>query len=147
MKAVIQRVSGAKVNINGETYASISDGLLVLLGIKESDNQKTVEWMANKIVNLRIFQDENEKMNLSVQDIKGAIMIVSNFTIYGDVQKGFRPSFTTAGKPEAAEKIYDNFISYMKKNYEILTVTGIFGAMMDIELVNSGPVTIIVEKD
>ncbi len=146
MRAVIQRVKKANLRINGEFYSSISNGLLVLLGISATDNFDTIKWMANKVINLRVFPDENDKMNLSVRDIKGEIMIISNFTLYGDIQRGFRPSFTEAAPHQSAENLYNQFINYIKENYEIKIADGIFGAMMDIELVNSGPVTIIVEK-
>ncbi len=146
MRAVIQRVKNSVLRINGIKFSSIDQGLLVLLGIASTDNNETIRWMANKIAHLRIFPDENEKMNLSVLDIKGDIMIISNFTLYGDVQRGFRPSFTDAAPPNIAEKIYLQFLDYMRNNYNIKIAQGIFGAMMDIEFINYGPVTIIIEK-
>lgn len=146
MKAVIQRVKKSDLKINGNLYSSINYGLLVLLGIASNDDIDTIKWMANKIAHLRIFPDENDKMNLSVLDVKGEIMIISNFTLYGDVQRGFRPSFSYAAPPEYAEIIYLQLIDYMKNNYEIKIADGIFGAMMDIEFINTGPVTIIIEK-
>jgi D-aminoacyl-tRNA deacylase len=144
MRAVVQRVSSAEVRVAGDIKGSISKGLLILLGISDRDNDETISWMANKLVNLRIFPDENDKMNISVKDINGGILIVSNFTVYGDVERGFRPSFSNAGKPADSEIIYNKF---MKKHYSIQVETGIFGAMMDVSLVNDGPVTLIIDKD
>lgn len=146
MKAVIQRVSRAKVTIGNRTVGEIGRGLLVLLAIKESDNPDTIKWMCNKLANLRIFEDEEEKMNLSVQEINGSILLISNFTIYSNVQKGFRPSFIEAAAAKVSEPVYNKMVEYFRANYPINIATGEFGAMMDIELVNEGPVTIIVEK-
>ena len=146
MKAVIQRVSEAKVNVGHKTISQIGPGLLVLLAVTHQDNEATAEWLAEKIVNLRIFSDENGKMNLSVKDKKGSLLIVSQFTLYGDVQKGKRPSFIKAAPPEQAENLYNLFIEKVKDSKSISIKSGRFGAMMKVSLVNDGPVTLIVEK-
>ena len=114
--------------------------------ISINDNQETIRWMSNKLVNLRVFSDKNNKMNLSVLDIKGEILLISNFTVYGDVKKGFRPNFMAAAQPDLSEPIYDSMVNYLKENYSLKVASGIFGAMMDVELVNSGPVTIIIDN-
>jgi len=145
MKVVIQRVKQAKVEIENKIYSEIGKGLLVLVGFCNEDNKEKIEWMANKINGLRIFSDENDKMNLSVKDINGEILIVSNFTLYGELNKGYRPSFSDAANPELAIPLYEYFINYIS-NFGIPIKTGIFGAMMDINLINDGPVTIILEK-
>lgn len=148
MKAVVQRVDWAKLFIDGQLHCSINQGLLVLVGLNNTDNQRLFEWFCNKLINLRIFNDEQGKMNLSVRDIGGEIMLVSNFTLYGDTQKGFRPSYSSAMPPAEAETLYDKFVTFFSENYhDTKIVTGKFGAMMNIEFVNNGPVTIIVEKD
>lgn len=147
MRVVIQRVSKAEVKTGEEICGKIDAGLLVLLAVRESDNDEIMHWMANKIVNLRIFQDEDGRMNRSVLDINGGILLISNFTLYGDAKKGFRPSFGKAAPPEIAAPLYHKMIEYMKEKYTVKIESGIFGAMMDIEFVNSGPVTIIIEKE
>lgn len=146
MRAVIQRVTEAKVTIEGRVKGEIKEGLLVLLGIAVSDTSRTVDWMCNKIANLRIFNDDEDKMNLSLLDVGGEILLISNFTLYGDASKGFRPSFIQAAKPHASEPLYDEMIIKLK-DYNLKIETGVFGAMMDIHLVNSGPVTIQIEKE
>lgn len=147
MIAVVQRVKQSSVTIRASNEKrSIGKGLLVFLAIKNNDNIETIKWFVNKIVNLRIFPDANDKMNLSVQNVGGEIMVVSNFTLYGDVMRGFRPNFTYSAPPEVAEPIYNLFIEQLKTATQHKIVTGEFGAMMDIELVNDGPVTIIIEK-
>tara|TARA_B100000614_G_C14385401_1_gene427361 strand:+ start:54 stop:491 length:438 start_codon:yes stop_codon:yes gene_type:complete len=145
MKAVVQRVKHAKVEIDGRIAGKIDHGILVLLGIIDGDKEK-IEWMAKKLVNLRIFPDSEGKMNRSVSDEGGGILIVSNFTLYGDVQKGTRPSFGRAAHPDISEPIYDEMIKYMRENFDVNIETGEFGAMMEVSLVNDGPVTIIIEK-
>lgn len=145
MKVVIQRVSSAQVEIDNKINGKIDTGLMVLLGIKEDDNEKIIDWMINKILNLRIFGDDSGKMNLSVKDVSGGILIISNFTLYGNAKKGFRPSYTEAAKPEKAEELYNIFIEKISLE-DINIQTGIFGASMNVSLVNDGPVTIIVEK-
>lgn len=145
MKAVVQRVSSASVAIEGKSKAEIGEGLLVLVGINEFDNEKIIDWMCNKLINLRIFEDEEGKMNKSVTDINGSILLISNFTLYGDCNKGFRPSFISAAKPHISEPIYEQLIEKLKET-QLNIQTGIFGANMQVELVNSGPVTLIIEK-
>ncbi|NMB57234.1 D-tyrosyl-tRNA(Tyr) deacylase [Candidatus Beckwithbacteria bacterium] len=145
MKTIIQRVTKASVKIDGKIYSQINQGLLILLGITNTDTEKEVNWLVDKIANLRIFSDENDKMNLSVQDIKGEILVVSQFTLYADCQKGNRPSFMGAARPEQAIPLYEKFIIRLKQ-IGISTKTGEFGAMMKVELTNDGPVTIDLEK-
>lgn len=145
MKVVIQRVSSAEVAIEGKMEGKISQGLLVFVGFTNDDNIEKVQWICNKISGLRIFSDEQGKMNLSVKDIGGSILLISNFTLYGDANKGFRPNFTAAAKPETAIPLYIFMIDELRQS-GIKTETGIFGAMMDVRLVNDGPVTIIIEK-
>ena len=146
MRAVVQRVSLASVNINGKITASIGQGLVVLLGITHSDNSKCAEGLASKILGLRIFADTEGKMNLSVQEIGGSILIISNFTLYANSNKGFRPNFMEAAKPEIAEPLYIYFIDYLRSHTSVEIQTGVFGAMMDVSFTNNGPVTIILEN-
>jgi len=145
MRAVVQRVSKASVEIDGKINGKISKGIVVFVAIRESDNEKAIEWMSNKLVNLRIFPDENDKMNKSVLDVRGGILLISNFTLYGDAKKGFRPSFVESAKPEISEPIFNKFLDYLKSNYDLQIETGKFGAMMNINLINDGPVTIIID--
>ncbi len=147
MKAVVQRVDWAKLEIDQNLHCSINQGLLVLLGFTHSDSEEMFDWFCNKLINLRIFNDEQGKMNLSVQNIKGEIMVVSNFTLYGDASRGFRPSFSDAMKPNEAEILFNKFVNFFREKYpHTKIVAGVFGAMMNIEFVNNGPVTIIIEK-
>jgi D-tyrosyl-tRNA(Tyr) deacylase len=148
LKAIVQRVKSASVKIPDENYsAKISKGLLILLGIKTGDTENDVLFVADKCCNLRIFEDEEDKMNKSVKDASGEILIISQFTIYGETSKGNRPSFIEAARPEEAIPLYNQFISRVKMNLgEEKVKAGIFGAMMDIELINYGPVTVIVES-
>ena len=145
MKAVIQRVKKASVIINNELYSDIGQGILVLFGVEKDDTIEQAEYLADKIINLRIFEDENEKMNLSLLDIKGEILVVSQFTLAGDCKKGKRPSFDNAAKPDKAIPMYEKFVELLKKN-NITVKTGKFGAMMDVGLINDGPVTFILSK-
>ena len=147
MKAVVQRVKKASVTIGGEIKSSINAGLLVLIAIAEFDNDEIIDWFVNKLINLRIFDDEDGKMNKSILDTKGEMLIVSNFTIYGETKKGFRPSYSNACPPESAKLIYNKMLDYIKSSYDFTFKTGEFGAMMDVELVNDGPVTLIIEKN
>ena len=144
MKGLIQRVKRASVTIDGELYSKIGHGILVLLGVEKGDSEENAEKLADKISKLRIFEDENEKMNLSVQDIKGEILVVSQFTLAGDCKKGTRPSFDKAELPQRANELYEYFTELIKQK-NIPTKTGVFGAMMEVELINDGPVTFMVE--
>ncbi|GIK23253.1 MAG: D-aminoacyl-tRNA deacylase [Ignavibacterium sp.] len=148
MRAVVQRVSEGGVYIEKENYsAEISKGMVILLGIKSDDNSADAEFVADKCSSLRIFEDENEKMNLSLKDVDGEVLIISQFTLYGDAQKGNRPSFIDAARPETAIPLYEKFIERMKKNTgEEKVKAGVFGAMMKVKILNDGPVTIIVES-
>ena len=145
MRAVLQRVSRARVTIAGEIAGEIGPGLLVLLGITHDDTAENAKWLAEKIVGLRIFNDQDGKMNRDVTEIGGALLIVSQFTLYGDCQKGRRPSFIDAAKPDVAIPLYEAFINAAKA-LGVPTATGRFGADMQVELVNDGPVTMSVER-
>ena len=145
MKALIQRVKKASVTINSELYSKIGYGMLVFLGVEKGDTEENSKKLAEKLVNLRIFEDENEKMNKSVKDINGEMLIVSQFTLCGDCKKGTRPSFDKSAPPKIAKDLYEKFIAYVKE-MNIPVKTGSFGAMMDVELINDGPVTFLVEK-
>lgn len=145
MRAVIQRVSRASVTIDEQIVGSIGPGLLVLLGITHSDQLADARWLAEKIVGLRIFNDVDGKMNLGLSDVGGAVLVVSQFTLYGDAQKGRRPSFIAAARPEQAIPLYEEFINGVK-SLGIPVSTGRFGAMMHVELVNEGPVTLILDS-
>lgn len=146
MKAVIQRVSQASVTIESKIVAEIQKGLLVLVGIEDSDNQEDINWLTSKIINLRIFADENEVMNLSVKDINGEIIVVSQFTLHASTRKGNRPSYIKASKPEIAIPLYKNFVSQLETELGKKIQTGVFGADMKVSLVNDGPVTIIIDS-
>ena len=147
MRAVVQRVSSASVTIDGKEYGSIHQGLLVLLGIKTGDAETDAKYLAEKCSALRIFEDAEEKMNLSVKDVNGSVLVVSQFTLYGDARKGNRPSFVEAAPPQIAEPLYEYFVQQTKVLLgEEKVATGVFRAMMDVSLVNSGPVTIIIES-
>ena len=146
MRAVVQRVSSSKVTVDGEVIGDINKGLLVLLGVTHEDTSKDVDYIIDKVLNLRIFEDENEKMNLSLKDVEGELLVVSQFTLYGDCRKGRRPSFSTAARPELATKLYEEFIEKSRKE-GIVTQTGQFGAHMMVDLTNDGPVTILLESN
>ena len=145
MKIVIQRVKKAKVEVNKEIVGKIEKGFLVLIGIKQGDTKEQADYLVRKLCNLRVFKDENDKMNLSLKDVNGKLLIVSQFTLYGDCSDGNRPSFIEAAKPEEAIPLYEYFCKECKKN-NIEVQKGIFGADMKVELINDGPVTIIIEK-
>ncbi|WP_103664302.1 D-aminoacyl-tRNA deacylase [Gracilimonas amylolytica] len=146
MKAVIQRVSSSSVMVDNEITGAINKGLLVLIGIHQDDTKEQMEWICNKISKLRIFEDEEGKMNLSVQDVGGGILLVSQFTLYANSDKGTRPSFIEAARPEKAEPMYEEMVDWFKTNTDLIIQTGEFGAMMNVKLENDGPVTIILEK-
>ena len=146
MKAVIQRVKSSSVMVDNEITGAIDEGLLVLIGIHEEDDKDKMEWICNKIAKLRIFEDEDGKMNKSVQDVSGGVLLVSQFTLYANSDKGTRPSFTEAAKPEKAEPMYEDMIDWFEANTDLEIQTGEFGAMMSVKLENDGPVTIILEK-
>lgn len=146
MKAVIQRVSEASVTIEGNKVATIQNGLLVLVGIEDADNQEDIHWLASKIINLRIFADENQVMNLSVKDSNGDIIVVSQFTLQASTKKGNRPSYIKASKPETAIPLYESFVRQMELEFAKKVQTGIFGADMKVALVNDGPVTIFIDS-
>jgi D-tyrosyl-tRNA(Tyr) deacylase len=146
MRAVIQRVSSASVTVDGCTVGAIGPGLLVLLGVAVGDTEAEARFVADKCVNLRIFEDDDGKMNRSVLDTGGSILVVSQFTLYGDCRKGRRPSFIAAAPPAESEPLYDRFVQLIEQS-GLRTACGLFGAMMEVGLVNDGPVTLIVEKD
>jgi D-aminoacyl-tRNA deacylase len=145
MRAVIQRVRRARVKVADETVGEIGRGLLVLLGIHHLDGFEEADWMVRKVANLRIFDDESGKMNRNVLDVGGALLLVSQFTLYGDISKGNRPSYSEAASPEAAQRLYDYFVGACKENCKVPVETGVFQAQMEVELVNNGPVTICCE--
>ena len=146
MRAVIQRVSRAKVTVGGETIGEIGRGILVLLGVAENDSEKGAVYLLEKTLNLRIFEDANEKMNLSLLDTKGELLVVSQFTLYGDARKGRRPSFVRAAAPDEANRLYEFYVGEARKQIGKVA-TGRFQAMMDVELVNDGPVTILLDSE
>jgi D-aminoacyl-tRNA deacylase len=145
MRAVIQRVSKASVRIGDKIRSEIGQGLLVFIGIEESDNDTDIDWLCNKIVQLRIFDDSNEVMNLSVLDVSENILVISQFTLHAKTRKGNRPSYIRAARPEIAVPLYNGFISKLSELMGKDVATGEFGAMMQIELINDGPVTIIID--
>ena len=145
MRAVVQKVSSSKVTVDGEIIGKIEKGLMILLGVTHDDTSKDVDYMVDKVTNLRIFEDENEKMNLSLKDVGGEILAVSQFTLYGDARKGRRPSFSDAARPEVANPLYEEFVEKIKSQ-GINVGTGKFGAHMMVDLTNDGPVTILLES-
>jgi D-aminoacyl-tRNA deacylase len=144
MRAVVQRVSSSRVVVAGEVVGAIGRGLLVLLGVRTADTAEQARWLADKVVGLRIFEDEQGKMNVSVADAGGSVLVVSQFTLYGDCSKGRRPSFIDAARPEVAEPLYEAFANAVRMQ-GVPVATGRFGAMMQVELVNDGPVTLILD--
>lgn len=145
MRAVVQRVSRASVSVAGSVTGTIETGLLVLLGVGQEDQPSDADYLAEKIVGLRIFEDAEEKMNRSVVDVGGAVLAVSQFTLYGDVKRGKRPSFDAAARPEQARELYEYFVNRIR-SLGVRCETGLFQAMMQVELVNSGPVTILIDS-
>src|SRR5258708_28579607 len=145
MRAVVQRVTRAKVTVEGKSVGEIGNGLVVLLGVARDDTRKDAEYLAEKIAALRIFDDRDDKMNLSVNDVGGALLVISQFTLYGDVRRGLRPSWIDAAPPEVAEPLYEFFVEHVGKSIT-QGETGTFRAMMQVELVNDGPVTILLDS-
>ncbi|RAO98397.1 D-tyrosyl-tRNA(Tyr) deacylase [Petrotoga sp. 9PW.55.5.1] len=146
MRAVVQRVLEAKVVVNEEVHSKINHGLLVFIGISRKDQKTDISWMADKILNLRIFEDNKGKMNKSLLDIDGDILIVSQFTLYGDCRKGRRPSFTESAPSEDANVLYEEFINYIEEKYSIVPKKGVFHAHMKVDLINDGPVTLLLDS-
>lgn len=146
MRAIIQRVSRANVTVDNEIVGEIGKGILILLGVSQEDSEKEAGYILNKTLNLRIFEDSEDKMNLSLLDINGELLVVSQFTLYGDARKGRRPSFIKAALPEKASELYEYFVNEAQKEIEKVE-TGQFQAMMDVELVNDGPVTILLDSE
>ena len=146
MRVVLQRVSSGSVSIRGETVGEIGPGLVLLVGFTEGDDEETLRWMADKVVGLRVFSDEEEKMNLSLDEVEGDILVVSQFTLYGDTRKGRRPSFVKAAHPDLAIPLYDTFLDLLRDRRPGRVESGEFGAMMDVALVNAGPVTLVLER-
>lgn len=145
MRAVVHRVSSSQVKVEGDIVGEISKGLLVFLGVGEDDDIQDLDYLAHKIIGLRIFQDDEDKMNLSIEDIKGEILVISQFTLYGDVRKGRRPSFSKSANPEMGKEFYEKFIDKLK-SLGIPTEQGVFGGDMKVSLVNDGPVTILLDS-
>lgn len=146
MKVVLQRVSQASVTIDSKIVADIQKGLLVLVGIEDADTQEDIDWLAGKIIKMRIFGDEHDVMNCSVQDVDGDIIVVSQFTLHASTKKGNRPSYIKASKPEFAIPMYENFVKSLEKEFDKKIQTGIFGADMKVSLLNDGPVTILIDS-
>ena len=146
MKLVIQKVKKAKVEDGNKTVGQIEKGYMVLLGVKKGDTKENADYLARKLCNLRIFEDENGKMNLSIKDVNGELLIISQFTLYGNTKDGNRPSFIEAEEPEKANKLYEYFMTKCKEKEKKKVEKGIFGAHMDVSLINDGPNTIIMEK-
>jgi D-tyrosyl-tRNA(Tyr) deacylase len=145
MRVVIQRVSQAKVSVDQKIVGEIGQGMVILVGIENADSQEDIDWLVHKIKHLRIFNDDKGTMNLSLQDIKGDALIISQFTLHAKTKKGHRPSYIHAAKPPVALPLYEAFIHKFKENFEGKVATGIFGAMMSVNLTNEGPVTIIID--
>jgi D-aminoacyl-tRNA deacylase len=145
MRAVVQRVKNASVKVDGNIVGEINKGFLILLGVEDNDNDEDIKYLAEKVSNLRVFEDSDDKMNFSLIDVEGELLVVSQFTLYGDCRKGRRPSFTMAAKPQYAEEMYLKFVEECKK-YIKKVETGTFQADMDVSLVNSGPVTLLLDS-
>jgi D-tyrosyl-tRNA(Tyr) deacylase len=146
MRAVVQRVKRAEVRVSGIVTGKIDKGILVLLGVGEDDDSKDLEYMAEKVANLRIFEDSEDKMNLSVLDIGGQALVVSQFTLYGDCRKGRRPSYSSAARPEKAKDMYEKFMELLRENYGLKVESGIFQAEMEVDFINDGPVTLLIDS-
>jgi D-tyrosyl-tRNA(Tyr) deacylase len=145
MKALLQRVSYASVTVDGRIVGQINKGFVVLLGVTHDDSQAEVNWLANKTAGIRLFEDEAGKMNLSLADVDGSVLVVSQFTLYGDARKGRRPSFVDAARPERAEPLVEQFVQQLRL-HGLEVASGVFGAMMKVEIHNDGPVTLLLEK-
>ena len=146
MRVVLQRVSSGSVTVDGEVVGEIGTGLVLLVGFTEGDDERTLAWMADKIVGLRVFNDEDGKMNRSLEDVGGDLLVVSQFTLYGDTRKGRRPSFIQAAEPGLAIPLYQRFLELLGERASGVVESGEFGAMMDVALVNAGPVTLVLER-
>lgn len=147
MRVLLQRVSRAAVRVDGETVGSIDGGHVLLVGFREGDTEESLRWMADKVVGLRVFPDDEGKMNLSLEDVGGDLLVVSQFTLYGDTSKGRRPSFVQAAHPERAIPLYETFLELLRARVGGAVESGEFGAMMEVELVNDGPVTLMLERE
>lgn len=145
MRAVIQRVHHASVTVDGDQIAAIAQGFLVLLGVGEGDSESDADYLAGKTAGLRVFEDDEGRMNRSLADVGGAALVVSQFTLFGDCRKGRRPSFAGAAAPQQAERLYEHYVAQLRR-VSVKTSTGMFGAMMDVELVNDGPVTLLLDS-
>ncbi len=146
MRVLLQRVSQGKVTVDGAVVGEIERGLLLLVGVTHGDGAVEAEWMARKIAGIRVFDDADGKMNLGIHDVNGRILVISQFTLYGDGKKGRRPSYINAARPEQAEPLVEHFVEKLRSTYNLHVETGIFGANMQVELVNDGPVTLLLEK-
>jgi len=147
LRLIIQRVlSKAKVIVNADITGQIDKGFVILLGVEEDDDMSDIEWLSRKVVNLRVFNDSDDKMNLSIKDIDGSILVISQFTLYASTKKGHRPSFIKSAKPQKANNLYQRFIDQLKNIHHIKTESGVFGADMKVHLVNDGPVTIFMDS-
>ncbi len=146
MRVVLQRVSEGSVSIGGDVVGRIGQGLVLLVGFTEGDDEEKVQWMAEKVVGLRIFQDGDQKMNLSLEEVGGDLLVVSQFTLYGDTRKGRRPSFVLAAPPPVAIPLYERFLEILGETTSARVESGEFGAMMDVALVNAGPVTLVLDR-
>ncbi|MDK2798463.1 MAG: D-aminoacyl-tRNA deacylase [Clostridiales bacterium] len=147
MRAVVQRVTASKVTVNGQITGEINKGLMILLGIGPNDSEEDIDYMVDKIINLRIFEDENSKMNLSLLDVDGELLVVSQFTLYGDCRKGRRPSFANAAPPNLANSLYELFVLKCKEVGVKKVQTGVFGAHMYLDIYNDGPVTLLIDSE
>jgi D-tyrosyl-tRNA(Tyr) deacylase len=147
VRVVLQRVSRAEVRIDGRVLGRIGRGLALLVGLRKGDGSAQLEWMADKVLGLRVFADAGGKMNLGIEEAGGDLLVVSQFTLYGDASKGRRPSFIDAAPPEIAEELYDDFVRVLRSKTARSVETGEFGAMMEVDLVNDGPVTLVLERD
>ena len=146
MRVVLQRVARASVTVEGSVVGRIDQGLLLLVGFTGDDGPDALRWMANKVLGLRVFNDPRDRMNLSLRDVSGDVLVVSQFTLYGDARKGRRPSFIRAARPDVAVPLYEDFVALLRETAPGRVETGVFGAMMDVELVNDGPVTLVLER-